>query len=159
MQPTQGENGHIDLVGALTAKLESLRARVEQDQKDIAVLERSIVMFTPRRVRLTPAAQAAIAANAEGLWYANLKAQAAVEKLLRDNPDRAFGAGEAQAELLRHGFRPSTEHVGSQIAGALVRAVEKKIATRTGRPGDYHYQFTEGGSPLMESKNAAPRQG
>ena len=160
MQPTQDGNGQDAIIAALRTKLQSMEDRIAEDQKTVAALRLSITAFTTRkRIKYIKTPHATTITKPHPLGFGGMKAQAAVEALLRSNPNKRYRAGEVQKEVLAGGFVPTTQFVGSQIAGSLARAVQKGVAARVKEGGAYFYQFKEEGFPLIEGKNAASGQG
>lgn len=143
----EAKHGREAAIRGLHAYRSELQTKLVQIQEDILAVDRSIRLLSGAETGSSPPP---VTASASG--YAELKPQAAVERLLHEHPDRKFKPSVAAKELLRRGCRKSGKQWTAIVACALSRAKGKGIAGKgkaNGRNVYYLAPKIQGAEPVV----------
>ncbi len=139
---SETKNKREDAIKELHAKMTELQQRRNELKQDIQAIERAIALLSHGH-GMAPIA-ALVAANPNILTYSQLKAQGAVERLLKESPKRKFRPSQFKKELLRRGYEYSGKSpLVTIVTSALNRAAKKGIATKEKQNGRWTYSLKE----------------
>ena len=134
----QPEDAREAAMHGLRAYLSQLRSQADRLAEDIASVERSIELLDGA----PPLTSGSSGPASSG--YEKLGPQAAVERLLSENPRRAWRSAAAARQLVANGFRATNPKLlPTQVATAFNRAVNKHVAIRTSRAGKTMYRLAQ----------------
>jgi hypothetical protein len=117
-----------EIVLALDNRIGDLNSRIERDTADLEALKRA------RAVLLRPIPTAGQPSLPGVSTFADLKPQAAVERVLHENPGQRFKASEMAQKIASLGVHKYGLNFTSIVIGALNRAAKKGIAVRDRLP-------------------------
>ena len=134
-------------IRVLEAYRAELRTKLEQAKRDLEAVEHSIHLLGGTGPK--PDAEDVPGSGA----YASLPPQQAVEKFLREHPERPFKPSVLARKLRSLGYEPTTTDPNvfvTQVRSACLRLAQKGMVERTEVNGKVAFQRSSANPPLSE---------